>query len=169
MIDAETLRAMLNYDPDSGVFTWKVNRRRKAMAGARAGYTSRDGYIYIKIFNRKYLAHRLAWLYVYGSFPKQMIDHWDRNPLNNSLINLRLATNTQNTINCKVHRDNKWGYKGVYFRRSSGRFLAQIGVSGRQVYIGSYSTPEEAGAAYLVKAREIYGDYATDGRQGDAP
>jgi hypothetical protein len=96
MLNKERLDELLDYSPDSGLFTWKVNRRGKAKSGCIAGSKNGQGYILIKIDGKFYFAHRLAWLVTHGTFPINMIDHIDGNRENNKINNLREATAEQN-------------------------------------------------------------------------
>lgn len=89
---------------------------------------------------------------------KEDIDHRDRNGLNNTRANLRLATRSQNNANTKLRKQNKVGFKGVFKARK--KFAAQIGVSGVQIHLGTFDTPELAHAAYLEAAKKYYGDFA---------
>ena len=157
----ERVREILNYDPDSGVFTWKVRRAANAMPGQIAGVVNGNRYRYISIDNAKYLAHRLAWLHFYGVDPLDLdIDHKDRDSLNNSIENLRLATDQQNLWNTAKRSDSSSPYKGVHFQKRIKRWIAAIKHDGRKCHIGSYATAEEAAKAYQEKSLELRGSFA---------
>lgn len=156
----ERLKQVVDYDPCTGVFVWKLRPTsewaapEKAMtwntryAGRRAGCET-HGYIKISVDDAKYYAHRLAWLYMTGSMPSNVIDHIDHNGKNNSWTNLRDVGKQQNAINLRKPRENKTGYTGVV-RLPSGRFMAQKKrAGGRGNYLGSFDTAEDAHAAYL--------------------
>lgn len=99
-MDQETLKKFLYYDPDTGVFTWKVSPNKRIPIGSVAGSYCSNGYhIQIKINKKTYLAHRLAWLYMYGHWPTNIIDHIDNNGRNNKLSNLRDTTFVVNSHN----------------------------------------------------------------------
>jgi len=83
-ISQDQLRKLLDYNPESGLFTWKV-KRGWVLAGAKAGHLRRDGYLTIRIIGRLLYAHRLAWLYIYGEWPN-IVDHKDHNPSNNKIF-----------------------------------------------------------------------------------
>ena len=87
----EYLKSILDYDLDTGIFTWKINKAKRTKIGDIAGW-SYNGYREIEINDKKYKAHRLAWLYVYGEMPNKLIDHIDGNRSNNKISNLREAT-----------------------------------------------------------------------------
>ena len=72
------LKELLHYDPFTGIFTWKVTRTGSAKPGTVAGYIKNEGYICIKIDSRSYMAHRLAFLYMLGRWPKGDVLHSTR-------------------------------------------------------------------------------------------
>lgn len=88
------------------------------------------------------------------------IDHENRNPLDNRKCNLREATRSENARNAKRRVDNTSGYKGVHFNRKTLRFQAQIYYNRKQIYLGTFSTPEDAYEAYCKKAYELHGEFA---------
>ena len=146
MLTQARLKELLNYDSLSGVFTWA--RPQGCMAiGSMAGTKDRNGYIQIMIDKKRYLAHRLAWLYVCGEFPDKEIDHINRNPSDNCICNLRTATRLENQQNHSVRKDNKSGIVGVSWHKASGKWRAQIRFFGRKIDLGIFPTAEEACAA----------------------
>jgi len=167
-LDRALLRAILHYNPDTGVFTWldRADMRPQwngRYAGKQAGFdTTTDGkhfYRSIRIFDWPFMAHRLAFLYMTGKWPNQIVDHADLDGLNNKWRNLRPANKIQNGANARLSRSNKSGFKGVS-RDATGRFRATIQENGRQQWLGYYDTAEEAHAVYLSAAKEIHGEYA---------
>lgn len=155
-LSAERLREVLNYDPETGVFTRRVGSR-KAKVGDIAGGKNWAGYIQIRVDVTRHMAHRLAWLYVYGRWPNGIIDHIDGNTANNRIANLREADMTINMQNKRQATvANRCGWLGVSVN-DKGKYIAKIGISGKRTkYIGSYSTPEEAHAAYLAEKRRLH-------------
>lgn len=155
MITPERLRERLHYDPETGIFRWRVrpHRRSRRRAGDVAGYLQPQGYISIRIDTVGYRAHRLAWLYVYGCWPKPEVDHINRDRSDNRLANLREATRTQNAWNTDAHASNTSGVRGVYWHKRAGKWHAQIAAHGQMIYLGLFDSIEEAGAAY--RAAEI--------------
>lgn len=160
----DELRAVLDYNPATGVFVWRVNVRSRARAGSMAGYTRADRsgrrYRFIGLSGSKYLAHRLAWLYVHGHWPSNMIDHIDGNGLNNAIANLREATSAQNMHNRGAAAHNVSGFKGVTQDRRTLQWRANININGRQTYIGSFGTAEDAASAYASAAKQYHGEFA---------
>lgn len=136
------LKEALDYDIEEGSFTWRHDRpvehfptlsayktQTNKLSGKVAGYTSTCSdnlkYIHIGIFGKKYLAHRLAWFYVTGTWPKGIIDHKDGNGLNNSFENLREVDSTLNGRNCALSKNNTSGVNGVYWDKRSSRWIAE--------------------------------------------
>ena len=153
-LTAERLREVLNYNPETGVFTWRTTTNRKIRIGDIAG-TDSHGYVAIRIDGRRYLAHRLAWLWMNGEWPASIIDHEDTNPSNNRWENLRLATHRINMQNRRRATFNSsTGLLGVAKNRSS--FQAQIGANGETHYLGCYATAEEAHAVYVAAKRRLH-------------
>lgn len=154
MLTQARLKEVLHYDPETGVFTWRVTRGRNAKAGDVAGWPDR-GYVRIEVAGRTYRAHRLAWLYVHGVWSSQVIDHIDGNPKNNAIANLRdvsLAVNGQNQR--KPRSGSQSRHIGV--NRSGARWRAQIFIGGKNKHLGLYDTPEQAHAAYLHAKRSLH-------------
>ena len=154
------LQELLHYDPDTGEFHWREQKKSNHSAGDIAGCRMRSEYWTIHIDGRNYRAHQLAWLYMKGEWGRPMIDHRDGNPLNNRWRNLRLASHTENAANRPRLRSNTSGFKGVTFERRSGKWLAQIQKHGRRYPIGRYDTAQEAHEAYVAAARLLFGEYA---------
>lgn len=155
VLTAKLIHDLLDYDPVSGEFTWKPRPGEDAKArtwntryAEKPAGVRTHGYIKIAILNRRYYAHRLAWLYMTGSWPADLLDHRDKNGENNSWINLREATKALNATNLRQQRSNRTGYTGVV-ELTPGRFMAQCKRKGRPAYIGTYSTAEAAHEAYL--------------------
>ena len=161
MTTRENLRNELDYNPATGVFRWKRSWRGRNRNGGLAG-TSVNGYWAINIDGRRFFAHRLAWFYMTGEWPPHDIDHIDGNPANNAFANLRLATRAENLGNSRLRKDNPVGLKGVIPKTQCGhtKYHARIRVDGEQRHLGSFDTPEEAHAAYVAKAAEVFGEFA---------
>lgn len=157
-MDHETLKSLLAYDAESGIFIWLVSQGTR-VKGSRAGTTHRDdGYCYIALNRVKYRATRLAWLYVHGRWPKEHIDHINGNTSDDRLVNLREATRSQNLGNRKLNKNNASGLKGVSKYKS--RYMANINKDGVRYYLGLFDSPEEAHSVYCAKAKEFFGEFA---------
>jgi hypothetical protein len=91
--------------------------------------------------------------------PSILVDHWNRDSLDNRRSNIRIATPTQNSANMSVRHDNTVGYKGVRVT-ISGMYQARIKIAGRETNLGSFSTPEEAAMAYNEAAASLHGEFA---------
>jgi hypothetical protein len=143
MITYEELEKILDYDPETGILTWTVDsRNHTCKKGMAAGYIDDGLYRRIKINNKSYRTHRLAWLLFYKEHPRHYIDHIDRNKLNNAIINLRDVTPSENCRNTAIYKNNTSGYVGVS-KQGSGY---QAILYGR--YIGYSSTAEAASLMY---------------------
>ncbi len=118
------------------------------------------GYIAIRIDRHDYLAHRLAWLYIYGRWPKGRLDHRDTNRANNIFENLREATQSQNLANARRRSDNTSGFKGVSLRKDTGRWAAYVNFEGKRYRLGCFDTKEAASAAYSRMAASLFGEFA---------
>ena len=161
---AEQLREIITYDAATGIFVWLPRKGRPNFngqyAGKEAGPVSGNGsgntYKSISAFGQRYKAHILAYLYMTGKWPAAYIDHIDRNGLNNSWANLRLATAMQNAANAKRYSSNTSGLKGVSYSSTHGKWRAMYS----RYWLGHYDTKEEAHEAYLAKARELHGTFA---------
>ncbi len=145
-VSREEVSALLNYDPQTGLFTHKVNGHKRK-AGAATGRLDSKGYVRIRLMGYEFKAHRLAWLLTYGTWPAAEIDHINGCPSDNRIMNLRDVSVAENGWNRKgAMRNNKTGVLGVC--KMDGMFIAQIGVDGRQLRLGAFDTVEEAAAAY---------------------
>lgn len=156
----EELRELLDYDPETGIFTWKVKVRSQTVIGEEAGGLSGKGYGRIQIKGVRYYTHRLAWYYHYGVEPKEQIDHVNGVKGDNRLSNLREATNAENNRNQGKQSNNTSGFKGVSLKKSTKKFVAECWVNGKKHFLGSYDTAELAHEAYKAFAKEHHGDFA---------
>lgn len=152
---ADYIRDLLNYDPETGLFSWRVNRSTSTRIGDPAGNVTSWGYHVICVDYIKYMAHRLAWLHVYGHWPVLDIDHINGVRNDNRIINLRDVTpqiNSQNLL--RAMPSSKTKLLGCHMNR--GRFTAQIRVNGKIMHLGRFDTPEPAHAAYLAAKRKLH-------------
>ena len=154
----EYLLSILRYDKESGSFVRKV-RRGGHKIGTIAGAVDDEGYIEIRINGKRYPASRLAWFYVHGEWPVKTIDHKDRNKTNNSFSNLREADHASQNRNRNKIKNCSSIYKGV--SKIGNRWRAQITLeNSKPKHLGSFTTEEEAYAAYCKAAKEHFGEFA---------
>lgn len=156
VLTQEYIKSVLNYDPLSGDFFWTKNAYINVI-GKKAGCINKDGYWQIRLNNKTYLSHRLAYLYVNGSMPKDMIDHINGIRSDNRICNLRDADSTVNNQNMRAkHKDSQSKYLGVFKNKTCKTSVAFIGVNGKQLYLGSFPTEELAHEAYLTAKRKLH-------------
>lgn len=153
ILTQQRLQMLLNYNPDTGVFVWRV-RTGVVQAGAIAGTLCPKGYCRISVDKRVYSAARLAWLWVYGEWCEGEIDHINRQRSDNRITNLRKADRFVNTQNTSMRRDNRSGHRGVGWHKISGKWRARISVNGRSISLGSFADKNAAIAAYEVAAQQ---------------
>lgn len=156
----ERAHEVLSYNPETGVFRWKSHHFSTFVGRLAGSSKGARGRLSLCIDSARYEGHRVAWLMTYGAFPDAQIDHINRNPLDNRIENLRLATPSQNTT-------NRSGVKG-YTKLRTGRFQAQIKLSGKCKYLGSFASDREAREVYLAASRAIHGDFGVAAGEGAA-
>jgi hypothetical protein len=143
----EILKQYLNYDPATGWLTWKFKHCNKVIVGARAGSVSkRSNHRVMNFLGSVYAEHRLIWLFVTGAFPEGHIDHNDHDELNNRWTNLSDVTQVKNNMNSSKRKDNASGITGVWINKANKRkkFMAEMSVGGKRVYLKSFYSLEEA-------------------------
>lgn len=168
------VKALFSYDPEEGLLRWRnpSGRYERIPAGAVAGGTSnKEGYRYVTINGRLYRASRLIWLWMTGEWPPHQVDHRDRDTGNDKWENLRLADGSQNKANCRKYQGKPKSslLKGVQAvqKRHSIRYRATATKDGVRENLGSFDTEEEAHEAYLKRAKELHGEFASDGKPPD--
>lgn len=145
-VTASHLRSVLSYDKETGVFAWKVDAGRRRR-GDHAGCIESRGYVNIGIDGVIYRGHQLAWLYVTGEWPRETVDHKNRNRSDNRWENLRGASMLQQSW-------NRGESVGVSTR--GGRWIARITAGGKQIWLGSHDNETDARNAYSVAKSKLH-------------
>ena len=138
------LKDILHYDPDTGVFRWRISPRYGIKPGDEAGYIQADGYRKIVIGRKWYQAHRLVFLYMEGYLPENQVDHINRNRADNRWRNLREAAQVCQSQNRSLNKNNSSGYKGVSFHKKTGKWSAYIKLDYKHKYLGLFTSAVEA-------------------------
>lgn len=143
VLQQEALKQALHYDPETGKFTWREPKSSRMKPGDHAGYQKNGGYWAIRVNGVKYFAHRLAWLYVYGRFPRLHIDHINRDPADNRIANLR---DVSRSVNMQNRKDSARRHvAGKHTVRRAGASWAAYHYRGRKyVHLGTFATEQEA-------------------------
>lgn len=158
MLTHEIFNELLNYDPITGLFIWKRNRGGGVKAGDIAGRIGVNGYRYMCIDSKQYLAHRVAWFISNGKWPDGEVDHINGDVADNRLINLRDVSPHTNKENIRKAYKSKRSSNMLGVFKSPGRkkWRAQIRVNGKSIHLGCFSTEMDAHLAYLRKKRELH-------------
>lgn len=161
MLTAERLREVLEYDPTSGVFIQVIvfdGRGSRWKPGRVCGHVSKQsGYLTLRIAGKLYQAHRLAWLYLHGSYPAHQIDHLNGVRTDNRIANLRDVPNAINRQNLRKPRsDNETGYQGVTLDKRRGVYWARVRLNGVTTHLGCFDDPVAAHEAYLKAKRRMH-------------
>jgi hypothetical protein len=155
----EELREYLDYNPDTGILTWK---RQKGLVkkGQEAGTVNTEGYRIISFKFKKYRCNRIAYYMHYGVDPLAIdVDHKNGNKLDQSLTNLRLATNQENSFNQGLSKNNTSGVKGVSWNNRDQRWVAMIGYNRKNINLGYYINKEDAIQARREAEIKYYGEF----------
>lgn len=146
----ERLKEIVNYDPDTGIMTWRKMRPGFCVIGRAVGTENSLGYLVCTIDGAQRRVHRLAWLYSYGIWPSKEIDHINNIRNDNRLVNLRDVSRSVNNQNrTQPNKRNKTGILGVSIASATGKFHATIRLGGKTINLGGFDNAESARAAYL--------------------
>ena len=141
-LTAERVRELLRYDPCTGIFHWRKSLSNRTPVGSVAGALSVTSkgmrYIRIKLDGEKHGAHRLAWLYITGAWPRAFVDHIDGDGTNNAFGNLREASPSQNAFNTRPRDSSTSGVAGVTYDQSRGQWRAEITAHGNVKVLGMF-------------------------------
>lgn len=145
-LTVERLREVLDYNSNTGIFIWKIDRKKTAMKGTTAGATNGSGYRQISVDGEVYLAHRLAWFISFEEWP-ELVDHINRDRSDNRLDNLREVSQSINIHN-SANKPSKSGFRNA--RKVGNRYQSEIKVMGKSIHLGMFDTAEEASNAAKV-------------------
>lgn len=157
-VTAEQVRALFDYDASAGILIRKTPKGNQ-LAGTRAGSVERNGYRRVSVGNRNYQEHRVIWLYWYGTWPREELDHIDGDKSNNRIANLRDVPRRINSQNLRrAVSTSESGLLGVSRSRRHvlNPWVACIKVDGKQKHLGYFKSPEEASACYVNAKRELH-------------
>ncbi len=167
IITYQKLKELLYYNRDTGVFTWKVKTRNTKIKQIAGTIHNKNGYRSIRILGKAYGAHRLAWLYLYGSFPKGEIDHINHIKDDNRVNNLREASPTENQQNRPMSKNNNSGHCGVHFDKARQKWIVHIGIGGKTKHLGRFTKKEDA-IESRKKAEVLYGFHKNHGKTSES-
>lgn len=175
-ISPQLVKSLVAYDPTTGRFVWEQRpvalfptagacRSWNSRYAGRAAFTTltANGYLVGAIFDRKYRAHRVAWVCAYGAWPDEHIDHINHDRTDNRLANLRAVSQQENNRNVSKGLSNTSGVVGVSLHKASGLWHARIYDSRRCISLGYYSDLSNAAAARAA-AEERYGFHKNHGK-----
>lgn len=144
MLTQSRLKEVLHYDPSTGIFSWCIATSNRVKIGAISGWIESHGYRVIRIDWKRYLAHRLAWLWITASFPESEIDHINHDPLDNRFVNLREVDHKENHKNRSMQSNNTSGTLGVHWYKARNKWRPRIRVDGKELDLGYYESLEDA-------------------------
>ncbi len=162
-ITATLVRELFNYDPKTGVFTNRITRCNRFKKDDVCGAIKANGYRSIKIFHERHMAHRLAWLYMTGSWPTVAIDHINGIQDDNRFSNLREATVSKNACNSRKSKSNTSGFKGVTWCAITSMWRARITFEGKHRQLGRFHKLEDAVETVRTARDQLHGDFANHG------
>lgn len=148
-LTAERLRELFSYNPETGLFTRLVQTSSNAKVGSVAGSLNK-GYILLWVDKMRFFGHRLAWLYVYGRFPSAQLDHINGIGHDNRIVNLRECIHYENLQNLPSRKHSTSGFVGASFHKQTGKWQSKIRLNGKHIYLGLFTSPEDAHNAYVV-------------------
>ncbi len=156
-MNQQQLKELLHYCPETGIFTRLQSMGRHkagAVAGSKPGRTCK--YVAIHLAGRRYVAQRLAWLYMYGEWPSGDLDHINRIKTDNRISNLRQVTRAQNMQNVLRHKHNTSGHKGINWIERLKKWRVYLFVQYKQIHVGVFSNFDDAVAAYRAAAAQYH-------------
>lgn len=159
MLSIQRLKELFHYDAETGIFT-RLKTAGGMVTGSIAGSLNPMGYLRVSIDHERYLCHRLAWLYSYGSWPEHEIDHINGIRTDNRLCNLRDVPHCINQLNKLAPKNNTSGVKGVYWNKKDKRWHARCSIDGKKYHIGNFTDLNEARAVVVAARERMHGKHA---------
>lgn len=157
LLTVEQLKHTFHYDPPTGLFRWRFSPRNDIKPWSLAGSTRADRYRSLHVRGIGFFEHRAAWAYMTGAWPVEDIDHLNGDRGDNRWLNLRMVS-TQ--VNCQNRRAatvaNRSGLLGAHFNAQMGKYVSAVRIDGKQKYLGTFATAEEAHQAHLAARRAHY-------------
>lgn len=144
----ERVRTLFDYDSESGILLRKFKSGKLKPCGHKP--THSVGYGQVNIGEKMHLTHRIIWLWYYGSWPQNEIDHIDRDRMNNRIGNLKSVTRAENNHNKGLSSNNSSGFPGVGWSKRDKKYYAQIWINSKKIHLGYFTAPEEAYLAYQL-------------------
>lgn len=174
IVTPEILRQLLRYEPETGRLFWlprprEMFKNQQSYGAWNTRYAGKEaftaigshGYLTGAVNDKMYTAHRVIWVIVYGEWPENQIDHANAIRTDNRISNLRVATDQENNRNRGLNSANSSGFKGVSWHAKTKKWRSDIRDSnGKRLYLGIFSTPESAHAAYCEAAKRYHGEFA---------
>ena len=160
MITQKQVKELFNYDPETGILTWRIKPANRVKIDNVVGCLDNKGYRRTTIDGKVYLNHRISYLHYHGYLP-QFIDH--KKGMSNKINNLRKCTSQQNNQNSKLCRRNTSGVKGVSWHKSSEKWVAHLSINGKDQYLGCYDDIKEAESVVKAAREKHHGEFACHG------
>lgn len=160
ILTQEYLNSIFHYN--NGELFWKKRLSIRVFVGKKVGFLDKTGYTYTRIKTKIYGIHRIIYAMHNGYMPF-IVDHVDKNPLNNCIENLRPATKSQNAMNSKIQKNNKSGVKGVCWHKHAKKWHARIVVKGKCKSIGLFKNLIDAELAVQKIRKKMHMEFASNG------
>lgn len=155
----QRLKELLDYDPETGLFTRKTKVGGREI-GSIAGSPNNEGYIVCRVDGARYKAHRLAFLFMTGKWPLS-VDHINRSTGDNRWCNLRACDVARNNMNRNLQSNNSSGYRGVRWHKLTRKWVAAVGVSGKNKHLGYFDSKEAAAIVAENARKKLHGEFAS--------